>query len=58
MRIARSRQLCLSCNKTLPRAAARCPWCISSTVIPAVFADMSEAPTRPGGRPTPARVLQ
>lgn len=37
MRISRSRRVCLSCSRSLPRAASRCPWCIASVVVPAVF---------------------
>ncbi len=33
MRISRSRSICLSCGRPLPRAAARCPWCIASVVV-------------------------
>jgi len=43
MRISRSRRICLSCGRSLPRAAARCPWCITSVVVPAALADHSPA---------------
>jgi predicted amidophosphoribosyltransferase len=50
MRISRSRRICLSCGRSLPRAAARCPWCITSIVVPATSADHLP-PQRPPSAP-------
>ena len=36
------RPVCRACNRTLPRAASRCPWC--------------RTPLRPGGQALPASV--
>lgn len=50
MRNSRSRRICLSCSRILPRAAARCPWCIASIVVPAGPFDNPNSKNQPEGR--------
>lgn len=50
MRIFRSKRVCLSCNRSLPRAASRCPWCIDSIVVPAALLDRPIPHRDPRGR--------
>lgn len=57
MRISRSRRICLSCNRLLPMAAARCPWCIASVVVPAALANQSVPHRQPTGHLPARRVL-
>lgn len=50
MRVSRSRRICLSCGRSLPRAATRCPWCIASVVVPAGLADHPPPRRSPAAR--------
>lgn len=52
VRLSHSKRICLSCNRILPKAAARCPWCITSTVVPAALADEPDPNRLPTAHPS------
>lgn len=58
MRTVRSRQVCLACSNTLPRAAIRCPWCVSSTSLVAADGHFRLPRRRPGNRNMNSQVLR
>ena len=56
MRVSQSSRICLSCNRPLPRAASRCPWCVSSIVVPSALAHHPQRRRHPGAAVNVARI--